>query len=203
MKGKDKQYQTLSPKLGENAKIEYMLQLSLGTSTAIVTKVRHIATPQVTQPFERAVNQKKMQVVYSFVDAADLDLAKNDKDNIATDGFPIGPEGRIFSTGLLKLEKSGASTYTVLLCKIAVGRSLCYPVKNERDKHHKINRGNYDSVYLKNEEYGESTAYKFEYKIYDKTHVLPEYLVDFKFDESMESNLRVVLSNSRSQCATI
>ena len=194
--GRDNAYVTVSNKLTEYAKIEYMLQMSLGTSTAVINNIETIAKSQVTAPFDKNVNKRKLQVVYCFVDTADLD--KNTPINtIVNQGFPIGSEGRIFSTGLLKLEKSGASIYRVLLCKVAVGKSLCYPAtaSDEDDKITKSNmeKCDFDSVYLNHEEYARSSFYRHEYKIFDSTQVLPEYLIEFKFDDSRESNLRVVL----------
>lgn len=191
---KDNTYVNVSNKLSEYAKIEYMLQLSLGTSTAVITSIQTIAKSQVTLPFEKNVNKKKMQVIYSFVDTSELDKSTNIT-TIVNQGFPIGPDGRMFSTGLLKLEKSGASSYKVLLCKIAVGKPLCYPVNEDDDKVVKNNmeKGAFDSVYLKHDDYEQSSFYRYEYKVFDSTQVLPEYLIDFKFDDTKESNLRVVL----------
>lgn len=190
---KETSYVEVSSKLAEFARIEYLLQLSLGTSAAVVTKIQTIAKSQVTLPFEKNVNKKKMQVIHSFVDMADLDLAKINEESLVNHGFPIGPSGRIFSTGLLKLEKSGAINYKVLLCKVAVGKSLCYPIGDEEDQSLKISmeKGSFDSVYFKHEEYENSAYYRYEYKVYDSTQVLPEYLIHFKFDETRESNAKV------------
>lgn len=189
---RDNTFVTVSNKQSEYSKIEYMLQLSLGTSTAVINTIETIAKPQISAPFDKNVNKKKMQVIYSFVDTVDLD--KNTSINtIVNQGFPIGPEGMIFSTGLLKLEKSGASTYKVILCKVAVGRSLCYPVQEEDEKVLKgrMEKGAFDSIYLKQDDYERSSFYKHEYKVFDSTQVLPEYLIEFRFDDSRESNLRV------------
>lgn len=189
---RENSYVKVSNKLNEYSKIEYMLQLSLGTSTAVITNIETIAKSQVTLPFEKNVNKKRMQVVYSFVDTGELD--KNTSINtIVNQGFPIGPEGRIFSTGLLKLEKSGAQSYKVLLCKVAVGKSLCYPDKDDDEGIIKKNmeKGSFDSVYLKQDDYDHNSFYRYEYKVFDSTQVLPEYLIDFKFDDTKESNPRV------------
>ena len=179
-------------KLSEYAKIEYLLQLSLGTSTAEIIRIETIAKSQVTLPFEKNVSKKKMQVIYCFVDSAELDKNVN-INTIVTHGFPIGPEGKVFSTGLLKLEKSGAKTYQVLLCKVAVGKSLCLPVDedDEKEAKGKMEKGAFDSVYLKNEGYEISSYYKYEYRIFESTQVLPEYLIEFRFDETRESDIRV------------
>lgn len=192
--GRENSYVKVSNKLSEYSKIEYMLQLSLGTSTAVITNIETIAKSQVTLPFEKNVNKKKMQVIYSFVDTAELD--KNTSINtIVNQGFPVGPEGRTFSTGLLKLEKSGAQSYKVLLCKVAVGKALCYPVNEDDDSVLKNNmeRGNFDSVYLKQDDYENNSFYRYEYKVFESTQVLPEYLIDFRFDDSKESNPRVAI----------
>jgi hypothetical protein len=189
---RENSYVKVSNKLNEYSKIEYMLQLSLGTSTAVITNIETIAKSQVTLPFEKNVNKKRMQVVYSFVDTGELD--KNTSINtIVNQGFPIGPEGRIFSTGLLKLEKSGAQSYKVLLCKVAVGKSLCYPTNEDDEEIIKKNmeKGSFDSVYLKQDDYDHNSFYRYEYKVFDSTQILPEYLIDFKFDDTKESNPRV------------
>lgn len=184
-------------KLSEHAKIEYLLQLSLGTSTAEIKRIETIAKSQVTLPFEKSVSKKKMQVVYCFVDTAELDKNTN-INTIVNQGFPIGPEGKIFSTGLLRLEKSGATTYRVLLCKVAVGKSLALPTNENEDKEDKnakakMEKGAFDSIYLKNDDfYEQASFYRYEYRIFDSTQVLPEYLIEFRFDDKKETNQKVI-----------
>ena len=194
-------YPSVPSKGPEFAKIEYMLQLSLGTSTAVIKNVWNITKPHLNQSFERNVMKKKLQVIYSFVDTAELDKNTN-LESIIKEGFEIPPDGRVFSTGLFKLSKSGASSYRVLLCKTAVGKSLCYPHLKDIDEDPvkpKMMKENFDSVYLKYDDEESNNIYRYEYIVYEGSQVHPEYLIDFIFDDSRESNSRVGPSYSGTQ----
>jgi hypothetical protein len=180
------------PKKGtEFARIEYMLQLSLGTSTAVITNIWNITRPQLNMEFERNVEKRKLLVIYSFVDTASFDKGTT-VESVINSGFDVGQGGMNFSTGLFKLTKSGASSYRVLLCKVAVGRSLVYPVSEETEEQakQKMTKENFDSVYLKHDDDESASIYRYAYTIYEKELIHPEYLIDFTFDESRESNLR-------------
>jgi hypothetical protein len=195
-------YVGVQKKSPEFAKLEYMLQVSLGTSTAIIKNAWSVAKPQLNLQFEKIVSKKKMTVVNSFFDTSELDKSTS-VHKIIANGFDIRPEGKVFSTGLFRLDKSGASSYRVLLCKVAVGKSLCYPMSNSFEdlKKEKL-KDQFDSVYLKYEEDEASSVYRYEYVVYESSHVHPEYLIDFTFDDSRESNLRVSPSHPRSPTAT-
>lgn len=184
-------YVNINKKSNEFAKIEYMLQLSLGTSTAVIKNIYNITKPHLNTEFEKNVNKKNLQVVYSFVDTADLQQGMS-IDSIVRDGFTIPTEGAMFATGLFRISKSGASAYRVLLSKVAVGKSLCYPVQDNSEAlmKQKMIKENYDSVYLKHSDDEINSVYRYEYVVFDKSLVHPEFLIDFTFDDSRESNLK-------------
>ena len=63
----------------------------------------------------------------------------------------------MFSTGFFKLEKPHSAAYRVLLCKVAVGKSLCLPVKSNKVENLRITKKDletdvFESVFLKYED---------------------------------------------------
>lgn len=102
----------------------------------------------------------------------------------------------MFSTGFFKLEKPHSAAYRVLLCKVAVGKSLCLPVKSNKVENLRITKKDletdvFESVFLKYEDEQENSVYKYDYVVYDTDQVHPEYLIDFYFDETKETNLKI------------
>jgi hypothetical protein len=73
-----------------------------------------------------------MTTIYSFVNMTS-DKQKN-VDMIENGISKIPEEGKVFSTGFLRLDKPIDSTFTVLLCKVATGKSLGVPIKHGETK---------------------------------------------------------------------
>lgn len=84
--------------------------------------------------------------------------------------------------------------YTFLMCRVAVGRSLCIKYNEEHPKSRAELPTGYDSVYLieagnncREEPMGDSgRLYRHEYLIYNAQQVLPCYLVVCKFEFESE-----------------
>ena len=187
-------YVVVPKKVPEWSKIEYLLQLSLGTSTAVIKNMWSVSKANLNLKFERLVSKSKMLTITSFIDTASFDKSMS-IDHIINNGFEFPPEGKMFSTGFFKLEKPHSAAYRVLLCKVAVGKSLCQPIKTSRIENLKISRKDldtdFDSVHLKYEDEQENSVYKYDYIVYDSPQVHPEYLIDFYFDETKETNLKI------------
>ena len=175
------------------SKIEHLLQLSLGTSTAVIKNLWTIFKPSTNLEFERFTSKRKMMTVPSFIDTAHFEKGIT-PETIADGGFEFPPEGRAFSTGFINLKKPNSAVYQLILCKVAIGKSLCLNIKEDEivnilredlDKE-------FDSVYVKIEDEDKyDSVYRYDYIVYENGQVHPEYLVEFEFDESKESNLKV------------
>lgn len=187
-------YVQVPRKIPDFSKIEYQLQMSLGTSTAVIRDMWSVSIPQLNLQFERLVNRNKMLTITSFIDTVSLDKSSS-IDKIIKEGFDFPPEGKMFSTGFFKLEKPHSAVYRILLCKVAVGKSLCLPVKTSHIENLKITKKDldsvFDSIYLKYEDDEENSVFKYDYIVFDNAQVHPEYLIDFYFDESKETNLKI------------
>ena len=194
MDTKDNTFVSVPRKSPDFSKIEYQLQMSLGTSTAVIKDLWSVSKPHLNRQFERLLNKKKMLTISSFVDINSLDRSTN-IDQVVTRGFHFPPEGKMFSTGFFKLEKPHSAVYRILMCKVAVGKSLCLPVKTSLIENLKITRQDldeaFDSIYLKYEDDEENSVFKYDYIVYKNDQVYPEYLIDFYFDESKETNLKI------------
>lgn len=180
----------LQKKSPEFAKVEYQLQLALGTATAQITNAWVVEQPTLKTQFENAVKSKKLMALNSFIDTADFEKGLS-VEKVINEGFPDTSEGRVFTAGLFKLAKSGASSYRVMMCRVAVGKSLVYPVKDQNMlETSRLNRDRFDSIYLKLDDEETNSVYRYQYWMNQKDHVLPVYVIDFGFDDTRESNLR-------------
>ena|SRR3990167_6193715 len=197
----------------EFSKIEYMLQLSLGTATAEIATVWNIEKSHLKLSFENVVKKRKLLMINSFVDAADLKGAT--VDSIIKQGFPVPSEGRDFTAGMLKLTRIRNSTYRVILCKVAVGKTLYLSnqlagrkgkagveyddemlqdgiyLAEARDR---MVREQYESFYIKQNDSDDMNVYRYEYRIFDSALVHPLYVIDFTFDPNKESERKVTSS---------
>ena len=181
-------------KLQDFAKIEYQLQMSLGTCTAVIKDMWQVSNSKLNLLFERKVTKNKMLTIDSFVDTASLDKSAN-LEQILREGFDFPPEGKMFSTGFFKLEKPHSAVYRILLCTVAVGKSLCVPVQSSVTDKFQITKKDldpaFDSVYLKYQDEEHNSVFKYDYVVFDNDQVHPKYLIDFYFDESKETNLKI------------
>ena len=197
----------------EFSKIEYMLQLSLGTATAEITTVWNIEKSHLKLSFENIVKKRKLLMINSFVDAADL--KGTTVDSIIKDGFPVPAEGRDLMAGMLKLTRIRSTTYRVILCKVAVGKTL-YLSNQLAGRKHKQNaaydddvlqdgiylaearermiKEQYESFYVKPGDSEDMNVYRYEYRIFDSALVHPLYVIDFTFDPNKEAERKVVLT---------
>jgi hypothetical protein len=194
----------------EFSKIEYMLQLSLGTATAEISTVWNIEKSHLKLAFENVVKKRKLLMISSFVDAADL--KGTTIDNIIKEGFPVSSEGRDFTAGMLKLTRIRSTTYRVILCKVAVGKTLYLSnqLAGKKQKHtaeldedmlqegiyqaearERMMKEQYESFYLKPSDSDDMNVYRYEYRIFDSALVHPLYVIDFTFDPNKESERKV------------
>ena len=190
----NKSYVVVPKKVADWSKIEYRLQLALGTSTAVIKNMWSVSKPHLNLQYEKLKGKKSMLNVVSFVDVKSLDKTTT-VEKIISEGFDIPKKGKIFSTGFFQLEQkeqSSSGTYQVLLCKVAVGKSLCLRLKKNDNLSEMIKREDmdptFDSVYLMYEKDKDNSLYKFDYVIFDRAQVHPEYLIEFYFDKGKEDN---------------
>ena len=66
-------YVVVPRKVPEWSKIEYLLQLSLGTSTAVIKNMWSVSKANLNLKFERLVSKSKMLTITSFIDTASFD----------------------------------------------------------------------------------------------------------------------------------
>lgn len=175
-------------------KIENLLQVALGTSTASIKRLQSIAQPQMNLEFERRLEKKNMVSVPVFIDTSEL-TEDETPEIIANNGFDLLITGRKITTGFLQLQKHKENRYQLILCKVAIGKSL---VLNENEYNTSYNRKTldpyFDSIYLKPDDDDIfSSTYKFDYIVFDNGQIHPEYLVEFEFDETRKTKFTVSL----------
>lgn len=197
-------FTAIVPKTLEFSKMEYLLQLSLGTVTAVVTRMWGVARPALSQLFQKHVTSKNMPTVYSFIDVSTLDKGTS-LESIINNNFDLTQEGRKFTTGLFKLGKSGATSYRVLCCKVAIGKTLCCPTTlKESEEKVLMAENRFHSILVPDEGKKNFEFYRYTYEIFNKEYVLPEYIIDFTFKEDLEKNLQTEMcQNKCSTAATI
>ncbi|CAK72944.1 unnamed protein product (macronuclear) [Paramecium tetraurelia] len=184
----NKQYSRLSPNSTEWARIEYLLQLSSGYTSATVKNIWTITNPHMTQTFEKA--SKGLLTLDSWLEISLLD-ENNRMEKVCTKGFEFPQTGLRFPTGHIKLQDNiqPGRVYELLLLKIAVGKSYCLPDKTSMKDKYKLIQG-FDSIYLYNEDEDSMTGtFKHDYVLFDNGRVLPCYVVQFEFDQKKEDNL--------------
>lgn len=190
-------YSRVSPSSSEWARIEYLLQLSLGTTTASVKNIWSVASPHNTFTFEKK-NKGKL-TLDSWLETALLDQG-NKLEKVLTKGFDFPSSGLMFPTGHLTLSEStyvSAKLIEVMLCKVSVGKSYCVNAKNFStgmfNSKSSLPPG-FESIYLYVDEEGleETQVYRHDFIIFDNTQVLPVYLVQYEFDPKKEEALNEV-----------
>lgn len=184
-------YVVVPKKVPDWSKIEYMLQLSLGTSTAIIKNMWSVSKPHLNLQFEKMASQKNKLKINSFVDVRSLDSSTS-LERIIKEGFDIPEAGKKFTTGFFQLEKEDSSgVYKILLCKVAVGKSLCLPIKKRGVKvQNKVKRTTlppgFDSIYLMYRDHQANKLYQYDYVVFENAQVRPQYLIEFYFDDTKE-----------------
>ncbi|TPX35146.1 hypothetical protein SmJEL517_g02368 [Synchytrium microbalum] len=184
---KTSQRTPLNPSSLEFAYLEYQLQLSLHASTARILQAFSISNPHLTSQFDRRC--KDVLSLPSWVDCSTL-AGGNSEDEVLRRGFQLGvapatSSGMKFSVGNFKnSEKThGPKHRRMLLCKIGVGRA--YTADEARAEKDLIPDG-YDSFYIEDPKRIASDENRHEYYIKSSAQILPQYLVHFEFDATLE-----------------
>ncbi|KAI3640897.1 hypothetical protein MIR68_001775 [Amoeboaphelidium protococcarum] len=177
------------------ARVEYLLQRSLGASTAKITSATVISNPHQLLQFEKQAQNKT--VLESFVDVQQVSGSHSDDELIKRLSSPefklASAAGMKFPVGKIKLDnaqtKNSASTKIVkkmVVFKVVVGRSqIADPANVMKDD---IPDG-YDS-FLINHDAASPTNFHYDYWIKNASQVLPEYIITFEFDPIAEKNSR-------------
>eukprot|EP00698_Gefionella_okellyi_P026326 TRINITY_DN9979_c0_g1_i1.p1 TRINITY_DN9979_c0_g1~~TRINITY_DN9979_c0_g1_i1.p1 ORF type:complete len:611 (-),score=136.11 TRINITY_DN9979_c0_g1_i1:121-1908(-) len=161
-------------------RLEYLLQLSLGSTAAKVTAVHSVAAPHLTVQFESRTAGKL--ILDSWVDTRHLG-EMNTLADVCTRGFRFPASGMIFPTGVLVLPNAQTSrVQEVLLCKVGVGHSLA--IEEEQLLRRPPLPEGFNSYYIHKSDGDNSAsnsgAYYHEYLILDPSQVLPCYIVQFE-----------------------
>jgi len=169
-------------------RIEYLLQLSLGTSAANVQSVKSVSRPQLNIEFERLVKKKKMLVINSFIDEEYLKekLKIESLDSLLSQGFKFPPDGLTFTSGYFMLASPEKHVQKVVMCRIAVGKSQSVDQDNSRMQVSRDTLPEYfDSVYMMNRSNSDNNAkvFKYDYRVFDNAQVRPEYVIEFKLED--------------------
>ncbi|KAM3142405.1 hypothetical protein pb186bvf_005562 [Paramecium bursaria] len=184
-------YSKVSPISAEWQRIEYLLQLSLGSTTATIKNLWSISNPHMTQQFEKI--SKGTLVLDSWMETQALD-ENNRIEKVCQKGFEFPPSGLKFPTGHIRLQDQiqRNKTYQMILSRIAVGKSYCLPDKTAMKDKYKLIQG-FESIYLFNEDEDPMTGvFKHDYVLFENSRVLPCYIVNFEFDQKKEDNLNAV-----------
>lgn len=127
----DPDFLQYTPDFSEWNALEYDLQLALGTCTATLKEAYKISKPQSSLKFEKKVNRRDLLTCNSFIDVRTLKDGSVHK--IVKEGFDFPANGLVFSSGYVHMDKNQhfqGRDYEVLLCKVAVGRSMTIPIKS-------------------------------------------------------------------------
>jgi hypothetical protein len=111
------------------------------------------------------------------------------------------------------LTRIRSTTYRVILCKVAVGKTLYLSnqlagKKNKptadmdedmlqdgiylAEARERMLKEHYESFYMKPSDSEDMNVYRYEYRIFDSALVHPLYVIDFTFDPNKESERKVV-----------
>lgn len=85
----------------EWSRIEYSLQLAIGSTAPVVTNIWNIASAHITASFDRRTDN--MTVLDSWIDSNSLD-ENNRLEEISITGFKVPNSGYLISTGAARLE---------------------------------------------------------------------------------------------------
>lgn len=185
-------FSKVSPTSLEWSKIEYHLQLTLGSTCSIVKNLWSIASGNNSYNFEK--NNKGLLTLDCWLETNVLD-ENNRLEKVCLKGFDFPAGGLLFPTGQIKLGDSQFGknkVYEFLLLRIAVGKSYCIPASNTNKDKYKLPYG-FDSIYLYNEDSGDAdSAFRHDYILFDNSQVLPSYIVHFELDPKKEEAITVI-----------
>ncbi|TPX42567.1 hypothetical protein SeMB42_g05076 [Synchytrium endobioticum] len=213
---KTSQRTTLNPSSLEFAYLEYFLQLSLHASTARIQQAYSISNPHLTAQFDRRC--KDILSLQSWVDCSTLSGA-NAEDEVLRHGFHVGGPNASANAGINAPALTSGMRFTVgcvprasdkghggkhrrmLLCRIGVGRS--YVADEGRAEKDAVPDG-YDSFYLEDKK-GSADDSRHEYYIKSSAQILPQYLVHFDYDPTLEKKSleRIKCANCEQVDATV
>lgn len=198
----DAEFQKFSPNSTEWSSLEYQLQLATGTCTAVLKEAWKISKPHSSLKFEKKVASRDQLTVSSLIDKKSQQ--HETIESIVKDGFHFPSNGLVFSAGYMHMDKTQHfqdRDYEVLVCKIAVGKSMSMPIKsnafNTKDKELDLSLTradldeNFDSLCLQYEDETANQVYHYKYVVYEDEQVLPEFVQKFTFDSSRETNLKL------------
>lgn len=183
----------------EFARVKYLLQCSLpGYRVHEGVVIWDMRNPSLVAQYEQ--HTAGLLELESWVAVNDLGADMGDVHSYGFTSLDANQTGMKFTTGNLQLSapldaaseaKKPSSTRQLVLCKIAVGRSLV--IRDEEEAKARLPRG-YHSYYLHREDEGGSSekdqdvqaalldrGYYHEYILNNTLQVLPQYLVKFTF----------------------
>ena len=106
----------------------------------------------------------------------------NKLEKIVSKGFEIGENGMIFNVGFNKnIDIKAERPFSVVMCKLAVGKSYCYADYRYKEKPIECPEG-FDSVYLYSEDTDPQIFYH-KYILFKNYQIYPFYLIDFSIDK--------------------
>ena len=161
--------------------IAYNLRVALQADNIHNVQCEIVENPSMVVAFERRT--EGTLVLDSWVDAEGLTGTANSLEAVCTSGFqfPASGQGAVFSTGRIDVpEPAVGRTYTFLLCKIAVGKSV---VIESESTDAVLPRGA-DSLCVARSAEDEDRGYYYEYVLMDSSQVLPYAVVSFQLGKS-------------------
>ena len=168
-------FSKVSPTSLEWSKIEYHLELTLGSTCAVVKNLWSIASGNNSYNFEK--NNKGLLTLDCWLETNVLD-ENNRLEKVCLKGFDFPAGGLLFPTGQIKLGDSQFGKNKV-------------PASNTNKDKYKLPYG-FDSIYLFNEDTGDvENAFKNDYILFDNAQVLPSYIVHFELDPKKEEAITV------------
>ncbi|EAR84469.2 B-box zinc finger protein (macronuclear) [Tetrahymena thermophila SB210] len=196
------------PQVGEGSsewiQLEYDLQLGLGSISAVIKDIKAINNQSLQFQFQKH-NQNRL-ILESWIDYEELEQSQK-IDEMCYKGFEFKDpqKGHVFPTGYIELRDNSESKkqHTVIMFKIAVGRSQCIPYRKEEIQSRdylKDKNSNFDSLYLYDEANDQQgSVFLHRYVLFDKEQVLPMYQIKFEFDDSKEKDLQPLTCDN--QCS--
>lgn len=109
------------------------MQLALGTTAAVAKKIYNISNTHVSSTFSSYA--KGSIILEALVESEKL-TDNNKLEKVIQKGFDIADGGSmIFNVGYNRnIDVKAQKTHSFVMCKIAVGKSYCYPAYKYREK---------------------------------------------------------------------
>ena len=108
------------------------MQLSLGTTAAVIKRIFDISNTHVSSSFS---SYAKGSIVLEAFIATEKLVDQNKLEKVCQKGFEISEDGMIFNVGYNKhIDMRAQKEFSFVMNKIAVGKSYCYGASKYKER---------------------------------------------------------------------